>query len=87
MLPLIRHVRRALCMPVGPRIRAGFGVSEGITYASSYYNGVEELPIYVVRFVSCVALHAMWSAAAGITLCERQQLVKVKIGTSAALLE
>jgi RsiW-degrading membrane proteinase PrsW (M82 family) len=66
---------------------AGFGVSEGITYASSYYNGVEELPIYLVRFISCVALHAIWSAAAGIKLCERQQLVKARIGNSAVFLE
>jgi protease PrsW len=93
MLPLIRHVRRGLeldwryaCL-LGLASGAGFGVSEGITYASSYYNGVEELPIYLVRFISCVALHAIWSAAAGIKLCERQQLVKVKIGSSAAFLE
>ena len=30
---------------------------------------------YVVRFVACVALHAVWSTAAGITLFRRQNLL------------
>lgn len=39
----------------------GFGIAEGIMYSSDYYNGVEGATIYVVRFVSCVALHAAWN--------------------------
>jgi RsiW-degrading membrane proteinase PrsW (M82 family) len=46
----------------------GFGVAEGILYSSDYYNGVATGQIYVVRFVSCVALHAMWAAAVGIMI-------------------
>jgi RsiW-degrading membrane proteinase PrsW (M82 family) len=46
----------------------GFGVSEGIMYSSRYYNGVSGVDIYLVRFVSCVALHAMWSASVGIAI-------------------
>jgi RsiW-degrading membrane proteinase PrsW (M82 family) len=46
----------------------GFGVAEGILYSSDYYNGVATGEIYVVRFVSCVALHAMWAAAVGIMI-------------------
>ncbi len=46
----------------------GFGVSEGITYSSDYYNGVLGGQIYVVRFVSCVALHGIWAAATGIAI-------------------
>ena len=57
----------------------GFGVSEGITYASNYYNGIQTAGIYGVRFISCVALHSMWSAAAAITAFERQRLVKEPI--------
>ncbi|MCE9584003.1 MAG: PrsW family intramembrane metalloprotease, partial [Planctomycetes bacterium] len=41
----------------------GFGVSEGIHYAGGQYNGISTGGIYVVRFVSCVALHAAWSGA------------------------
>jgi RsiW-degrading membrane proteinase PrsW (M82 family) len=60
----------------------GFGVSEGITYSSEFYNGVLTGDIYVVRFVSCVALHAMWAAAAGIVLFRvRGQLDENWIGT------
>jgi RsiW-degrading membrane proteinase PrsW (M82 family) len=50
----------------------GFGVSEGIMYSADYYNGISGPGIYVVRFVSCVALHAMWSGAVGIAIARTQ---------------
>lgn len=46
---------------VGLASGIGFGVSEGLTYSSDYYNGISGFSIYLVRFVSCVALHALWS--------------------------
>ncbi len=46
----------------------GFGVSEGIMYASDHYNGLSGPGIYLVRFISCVGLHAMWSASVGIAI-------------------
>jgi RsiW-degrading membrane proteinase PrsW (M82 family) len=46
----------------------GFGVSEGIMYSSRHYNGLSGIDIYLVRFVSCVALHAMWSGSVGIAI-------------------
>jgi RsiW-degrading membrane proteinase PrsW (M82 family) len=46
----------------------GFGVSEGIMYSTRYYNGFGGIDIYLVRFISCVALHAMWSASVGIAI-------------------
>jgi RsiW-degrading membrane proteinase PrsW (M82 family) len=46
----------------------GFGVSEGITYSSHFYNGFSPARDYVLRFVSCVALHATWTAAIAIGL-------------------
>lgn len=49
----------------------GFGVAEGIMYSSQYYNGVEYADVYLVRFISCVALHAVWAAAASIVAAER----------------
>jgi RsiW-degrading membrane proteinase PrsW (M82 family) len=53
----------------------GFGVAEGIMYSSDSYNGVHTWGIYLVRFISCVALHAVWSAAVGLTLWhERNKL-------------
>ncbi len=55
---------------------AGFGVSEGIMYSANHYNGVSPAGIYVVRFVSCVALHALWCGAVGITLCRRQDTIQ-----------
>ena len=50
----------------------GFGVSEGITYSSDHYNGVYTGSIYIVRFVSCVALHAVWSATNALFLWRNQ---------------
>jgi RsiW-degrading membrane proteinase PrsW (M82 family) len=46
----------------------GFGISEGIHYSSNYYNGLHEGNIYVVRFASCVALHAVWSATVALSM-------------------
>jgi RsiW-degrading membrane proteinase PrsW (M82 family) len=40
----------------------GFGVAEGILYSMRDYNGRMGYEIYVIRFVSCVGLHACWSA-------------------------
>ena len=54
--------------PVELHSGAGFGVAEGIMYSTRYYNGMETTGIYWVRFVSCVAMHAVWAGAVGITL-------------------
>lgn len=51
----------------------GFGVSEGITYSSDYYNGISPASMYVVRFVSCVGLHAIWTASVGIMIYRRRE--------------
>jgi RsiW-degrading membrane proteinase PrsW (M82 family) len=55
---------------------AGFGISEGIMYSADHYNGVSPAGIYVVRFVSCVALHALWCGSVGITLWRRQETIQ-----------
>jgi RsiW-degrading membrane proteinase PrsW (M82 family) len=54
----------------------GFGVAEGITYAADFYNGIQTMDMYIVRFVSCVALHGIWSASVGITLWKCQDLLQ-----------
>jgi RsiW-degrading membrane proteinase PrsW (M82 family) len=53
---------------------AGFGIAEGIMYSGRYYNGVTGSGIYVVRFLSCVALHAIWSGSVAILLYHRRDL-------------
>jgi RsiW-degrading membrane proteinase PrsW (M82 family) len=47
---------------------AGFGIAEGILYAGQYYNGISGSDMYLVRFISCVALHAIWSGSAAILI-------------------
>ncbi|HEX5103396.1 MAG TPA: PrsW family glutamic-type intramembrane protease [Pirellulaceae bacterium] len=54
---------------------AGFGVSEGIMYSGDYYNGITGPGIYLVRFVSCVALHAIWTGSVGIAINQRQYVL------------
>jgi RsiW-degrading membrane proteinase PrsW (M82 family)/phage FluMu protein Com len=54
---------RAACM-LGLASGVGFGVAEGIMYSGHFYNGVMPGDIYLTRFISCVALHATWTAAA-----------------------
>jgi len=39
----------------------GFGVAEGVMYSANHYNGYAGWDAYLTRFVSCVALHAIWS--------------------------
>jgi len=54
----------------------GFGLAEAILYSANHYNGVSPGSIYVVRFVSCVALHAIWSAAAALFIHRHQTLLQ-----------
>jgi RsiW-degrading membrane proteinase PrsW (M82 family) len=56
------------CVAWGLAVGVGFGVSEGITYASGHYNGYSGPGIYVVRFVSCVALHSVWSGISALLI-------------------
>jgi RsiW-degrading membrane proteinase PrsW (M82 family) len=55
---------------------AGFGIAEGIMYSSDFYNGIQRGEAYLVRFVSCVALHAIWSSCVAMTLYRHQRLLK-----------
>jgi RsiW-degrading membrane proteinase PrsW (M82 family) len=81
-LPLLVYFRRDVQMGWrgaclwGLASGAGFGVSEGIMYSANHYNGVSPAGIYVVRFVSCVALHALWCGSVGITLWRRQETIQ-----------
>ena len=60
---------------IGLASGVGFGVSEGITYSSDYYNGIHTGGVYLVRFASCVALHAVWSASVAVALFNLQYKV------------
>lgn len=82
-LPLIAHFHgrrpwlswQGACL-WGLASGVGFGVAEGVHYSASYYNGIEPANAYVVRFVSCVALHAIWTAAAGIMVYNQQATIQ-----------
>jgi len=81
-LPLFWHYRRPNrqswrgAFLWGLASGAGFGIAEGIMYAGSDYNGFAGPGIYFVRFVSCVALHAIWTGSVGITLHRQQDLMQ-----------
>ncbi len=62
---------RGTCL-LGFASGAGFGISEGIMYSSSFYNGVEPAAAYVVRFISCVALHAILSGGVALLMFGNQ---------------
>jgi RsiW-degrading membrane proteinase PrsW (M82 family) len=53
---------------------AGFGIAEGIMYSGRYYNGVATVETYLVRFLSCVALHSIWTGSAAILLYIRRDM-------------
>jgi RsiW-degrading membrane proteinase PrsW (M82 family) len=81
-LPLLWHYRRKAALDWrgaclwGFLSGVGFGVSEAIMYSSSHYNGIAEGQTYLVRFISCVGLHGIWAAAAGIFICKHQNLIQ-----------
>ncbi len=81
-LPLFWHFRRTATLDVrgavvwGLATGIGFGVSEGISYSDNFYNGVSTGEIYMVRFISCVAIHAIWSATAAILIWRRQEEIQ-----------
>ncbi len=58
----------------------GFGVSEGITYSADFYNGLAPWDIYLVRFVSCVTLHGIWSASTALFICRHPGLIQGDFG-------
>jgi len=79
-LPVLMHYRaegkmgwRGACT-WGLASGIGFGVAEGIIYAGDFYNGLATGDVYLIRFVSCVALHATWSAAVGVSIYNNRGL-------------
>jgi RsiW-degrading membrane proteinase PrsW (M82 family) len=62
----------------------GFGVSEGIHYSSDFYNGVLGADVYCVRFISCVALHAVWSGSAAVFIFRHQAQLQASRTSSTA---
>ncbi|HLJ92319.1 MAG TPA: hypothetical protein VKU02_03915 [Gemmataceae bacterium] len=57
---------------------AGFGVSEGITYSADFYNGIASGDTYLVRFISCVALHGIWTASAALFIHRFRHLLQAE---------
>jgi RsiW-degrading membrane proteinase PrsW (M82 family) len=53
----------------------GFGIAEGIMYSAQMYNGFAPASTYIIRFMSCVALHAIWAGSVGITMFNRQKII------------
>jgi RsiW-degrading membrane proteinase PrsW (M82 family) len=85
-LPLLWYIRRrerptwqGACL-WGMASGVGFGVAEGIIYSGNLYNGISEAGQYVVRFISCVALHAVWSASVGLTIFHCRRVVRRAAG-------
>jgi RsiW-degrading membrane proteinase PrsW (M82 family) len=74
LLPLLWHYKRAAKLDLSGAVvwglasGVGFGVSEGITYSSDSYNGIHTGEVYIIRFVSCVALHAIWNGFSSVLL-------------------
>jgi RsiW-degrading membrane proteinase PrsW (M82 family) len=64
----VEHTRWRVAMLVGLASGIGFGVSEGISYSGEMYNGYAGPSIYLVRFVSCVALHSIWAGSVGLLM-------------------
>lgn len=62
------------CCALGMASGIGFGIAEGIHFSETMYNGLCDQQIYLVRFISCVMLHAIWCAAAALFLHRHQRM-------------
>lgn len=58
---------KSMCI-MGLTCGVGFGVCEAVHYAIGYH-GVLGPEIYLIRFSSCVALHAIWTATVALLIC------------------
>jgi RsiW-degrading membrane proteinase PrsW (M82 family) len=90
-LPLLWRVRRfgvpdwrTACL-WGLASGIGFGVAESVYHAERGYNGLATADAYLVRFASCVALHAVWSASVGMGLATGRGSAVVALAYPAAL--
>jgi RsiW-degrading membrane proteinase PrsW (M82 family) len=81
-LPLLWHFKRRATLGWrgaciwGLASGAAFGVVEGIMYAGFYYNGRAGAGVYAVRFVSCVALHAVLTGSVGIFIYQQRKMIE-----------
>ncbi len=66
---------REVCL-IGLASGVGFGVSEGITYSAEYYNGIHDIWIYVIRFLSCVSLHSIWAGSVALLMYRNQDYLE-----------
>ncbi len=70
ILPIVFLLRRSPQLAIADATAlgfisgVGFGIQEAILYSQRDYNGSAPMGIYVVRFVSLVAMHGMTTAAA-----------------------
>ena len=77
-MPIVYYLRdgertnwQGACL-VGLASGIGFGVSEGLQYSADFYNGVSPGLMYLVRFMSCVGLHAVWSSGVALLMFANQ---------------
>src|SRR5262249_20700125 len=54
----------------------GFGIAEAIMYSGSHYNGLLGVSHYIVRFVSCIMLHAMWAVSTAMFIHRHPDLIR-----------
>lgn len=69
------HTRWRVAMLVGLASGIGFGVSEGVSYSGDMYNGLVGPSTYLVRFLSCVALHSIWAGSVGLLMHADQEVL------------
>ncbi len=81
-LPLISYYRRPdatswhKACTWGFSSGVGFGIAEAIMYSGNHYNGVLPVSHYIVRFVSCVTLHAMWAVSTAMFIHRHPNLIR-----------
>jgi RsiW-degrading membrane proteinase PrsW (M82 family) len=73
VLATSRHLDWRGACALGLASGVGFGVAEGVMYSADMYNGLMTGGIYLTRFISCVALHAIWAASAAVIVAQKRE--------------
>jgi len=65
----------------------GFGIAESLVYSREFYNGVAAPHIYLILFVSCVALQAIWTGSVAILVYRHRDSLQFDMFHASSMFE
>lgn len=63
-----RHQTLHTACLIGMASGVGFGAAEAFCYSIDYFNGLADVWVYLVRFVTCVCVQAVWTGGVAVLM-------------------